>query len=431
MIVATRSGKFIKILLLAGIIHSTRGGRDLKSKIFSFVVMAFMLMSVNVANSSTTLMEIGRSPFCVPIQSADDLRTMLKTRAAEVEKGFSLAGRSDLYKPFMDQVGTAKIEKLEFSKGAHFEWMFFKKKGKGKIRVAKDVTWANNKTFPGYQFDIEHNGTRSTFVVPLGCGNVALMGESKIQEVVKAPVVKPNQAPKCGMTVTPVKGYCGETISVDARNSSDADGSIAKMKIAVVDDRGQVVSEKVVDGKSLVGEIEMPCGKNTVKVTVTDDKGTDATSAQCTVDVTGIKRVRLVGDVGYYRQFDPGHYLFGRIGGEYRFTEEWSVLGLVGGAWLFEGRDGSNAFMADVFGEYKFGSRFFIDLGVGGWITDGDDDLDAENSQLDLIAGVGARVFGEPEGFNGSVFLEVRSAFEELDELYDYGRFGVGVRFRF
>jgi hypothetical protein len=329
----------------------------------------------------------------------------------------------------MDQVATAKIEKVEYPKGSHFEWMFFKKKGKGKLRIAKDVTWANNTTFPGYQFDVEHNGTRSTFVIPLGCGNVALMSESKTQEVAKTVVTKANQAPKCGMTVTPVKAYCGETVTVDARNSSDADGSIAKMKITVVDDRGQVVSEKVVDGKSLVGEVAMPCGKNTVKVTVTDDKGTDATSAQCAVDVTGIKRVRLIGDVGYYRQFDPGHYLFGRIGGEYRFNEDWSILGLVGGAWLFEGRDGANAFLADVLGEYKFGSRYFVDLGVGGWITDGDSDLDAENSELDFIAGVGARVYGEPENFNVSVFLEARSAFDE--SMADYGRFGVGVRFRF
>ena len=70
-------------------------------------------------------------------------------------------------------------------------------------------------------------------------------------------------------------------------------------------------------------------------------------------------------------------------------------------------------------------------FGVGGWITDGDDDLPTENSQLDLIAAIGARVYGEPEDFNASVFFEVRSAVDELDGLYDYGRFGLGVRFRF
>ena len=400
----------------------------MKRQLFSFIVMAFMLVSVSVANSATTLMEIGRSPFCKPLKSADDLVTMVQSRAGEMEKGFALAGRSELYQPFMAQIGTTKIERVEFPKGTHFEWMFFKKKGKGAVRVAKDVNWANTKPFPGFQFDIVHEGNRITFVVPLGCGNVALFAESRMP-VEKPPVARKNQAPTCGMVVTPTKSFCGDKVTVDARNSSDPDGSVAKMKITVVDKGGKVVSEKAVDGN--VGDIAMPCGTNTVKVTVTDNEGADATSAQCTAEVSGIKRVRLVGDVGYYRQFDPGHYLFGRIGGEYRFTEQWSVLGLLGGAWLFEGRDGSNAFIADVFGEYKFGSRFYVDLGVGGWVTDGNNDLDAEDDDLDLIAAFGARVFGEPEGFNGSVFIEARSAFDEMDELADYGRFGVGMRFRF
>lgn len=394
--------------------------------------MVFLLGSVNIVNSATALMEIGRSPFYQPaLKSTDELLAMLRSRVSEVKKGFALAGRSDLFEPFMDQVGKAEIKKVEFQKGSHFQWMFFKKNGKGEVRIAKDVTWANHKTFPGFQFDILHNGTRTTFVVPLGCGNVALMAENRVPEVVKAPVVKPNKAPVCSMLVSPTRGFCGEVVTVDARNSADADGSVARMKITVVDDGGKVIGEKVVDGPGLVGEVALPCGKSTVKVTVTDDKGTDAASAQCVAELSGIKRLRLIGDVGYYRQFDPGHYLFGRVGGEYRFNENWSVLGLLGGAWLYEGRDGANAFMADVLGEYKFASRYFVDLGVGGWITGGDDDLETENSQLDLVAAVGARVYGEPEGFNTSVFVEVRSAFDELDGLYDYGRFGLGVRFRF
>ena len=403
----------------------------MKRKIFSFVIMAFLLVSVGIAHSATTLVEIGRSPFHQPpLKSADELINMVQTKAVEVEKGFALAGRSDLYQPFMAQIATAKIEKVDFPKGSYFQWMFYKKKGKGTVRIVKDVTWGNDKPFPGFQMDIEHNGVRSTIVVPLGCGNVALMAESKIPEVVKAPPPQPNQAPKCGMTVSSVRAFCGEIITVDARNSSDVDGSIAKMKIAFIDDRGQVVSEKVVDGSGLVGEAEVPCGKNTVKVTVTDNKGSDATSPECAVDVTGIKRVNFIGDVGYYYQHDPGHYLFGRIGAEYKFTEQWSVLGLIGGAPLIDGSDGASAFLIDVLGEYKY-SRFFVDLGVGGWITDGDDDLKGENSQLDLIASVGARVYGEPESFNASVFLEARSAFDEFDDLNNFGRFGLGVRFRF
>lgn len=387
-----------------------------------------MLVSVSVVNAATTLMEIGRSPFCKPINSPDELVTMVQSRAGEMEKGFALAGRSELYQPFMAQIGTAKIERVEYPKGTHFEWMFFKKRGKGAVRVAKDVTWANDKPFPGWQFDIVHEGKRITIVVPQGCGNVALYAESAIP-VEKPPVARKNQAPTCGMVVTPTKAFCGEKVTIDARNSSDPDGSIVKMKIAVVDKSGKVVSEKVVDGN--VGDIAMPCGANTLKVTVVDNEGAEATSAQCVADVNGMKRIRLVADLGYMRQWDPGNYVFGRIGGEYLFNEQWSLLGLVGGAIHYEGLDGDDAIMIDVLGEYKFADRYFVDLGVGGWITDGDNDLDAEDDDFDLIVSFGARVFGEPEGFNGSVFLEGRSGFDELDDLEEFGRVGVGMRFRF
>lgn len=400
----------------------------MKRQLISFIVMACVLVSVNVANSATTLMEIGRSPFCKPLKTPDDLVTMVQSRAGEMEKGFALAGRSELYQPFMAQIGTTKIERVEYPKGTHFEWMFFKKRGKGAVRVAKDVNWANTKPFPGFQFDIVHEGRRITFVVPLGCGNVALFAESRMP-VEKPPVAKKNQAPTCGAVVTPTSGFCGDKVTVDARNSSDPDGSVAKMKITVVDKGGKVVNEKVVDGN--VGDIAMPCGTNTVKVAVVDNEGAEATSAQCAAEVTGIKRIRLVADVGYLRLWDPGNFVFGRIGGEYRFTEQWSVLGLVGGALQYEGLDGEDAFLVDVLGEYKFANRYFVDMGVGGWISDGNNDLDSEDDDVDFIVSFGARVFGEPESFNGSVFVEGRSAFDEFDNLEEYGRLSVGMRFRF
>ena len=103
---------------------------------------------------------------------------------------------------------------------------------------------------------------------------------------------------------------------------------------------------------------------------------------------------------------------------------------MVGGAGHVDGTDGKSAFLIDALAEYKW-SRYYVDFGVGGWITDGDDDNPAEDSQLDFILGLGARVYGEPEAFNTSLFIEIRSAFDEFDELAEYGRFGFGVRFRF
>lgn len=333
--------------------------------ILSVITVALLALCLSTAHASTTLMEIGRSPFHQPpLTTVDTLQAMVKDQSLDVKKGFEKAGRPELYEPFVTQLPTAKVEIVDFEKGSWFEWMFFKKKGKGVVRVAKDVTWGNEKTFPGFMFDIDYDEQRYTFAIPLGCGNIALMGAKPIPVpspvVAPAPVAEPEPAPAPVADPEPVA----------------AAGPVS------------------------------PFG--------------------------------FIADAGYYRQFDPAHYLFGRVGLEYTINDQFSILGLVGGAPKIDGHDGASAFTADLLGEYSFGSRYFVDLGVGGWITDGDDSSDdpnfdprAEDSQFELVAGFGARVYGEPEDFNASLFVEVRSAFDELGQLYDYGRFGVGVRFRF
>ena len=402
--------------------------------IMSVITVAMLVLGLSAANASTTLMEIGRSPFFQPpLTTVDTLLAMVQEQDQDVKIGFEKAGRPELYAPFVSQLKTTQIERVDFSKGSWFEWMLFKKKGKGTVRVAKDVTWANEKPFPGFKFDIDHEGTTYTFAVPLGCGNIALMGMNPTlaEAVVVPPSVPANQVPQCGMTVSSVRAFCGEIITVDASSSTDADGTIESMVIAFVDDQGNVVSEKVVDDGQLVADVEMPCDASSLKVTLTDNNGDTSVQDECTVAVETASRIGFLADAGYYRQFDPAHYIFGRIGLEYKINDQFAILGLIGGAPQIDGTDGESAFLIDLLGEYSFGSRYFVDLGVGGWITDGDSDNKAEDSQLDLVAGFGARVYGEPEDFNASLFVEVRSAFDELDGLYDYGRFGAGIRFRF
>lgn len=404
----------------------------MKRKIISLLTLVLLLSTLSIAQSSTILMTIGRSPFYQPpLTTPESLISMVQEKQADVKTGFKKAGQLGLFDAFVTQLPSAKIETVEFQKGSYFQWMLFKKKGNGVVRLAKDVTWANKKPFTGFKFDIVDAGNKYTFAVPLGCGNIALMGVTPVPPPPAPVVATPmNQPPTCGMSVSSVRAFCGEIITVDASRSSDPDGEITGMTIAFLDDQGQVVSEKVVDGAGLQAQVAMPCGASTLKVSVMDNNGEIVTSPECTVALTERKKFNFLADLGYYRQFDPAHYLFGRVGMEYKFNENFGILALVGVAPQVEGIDGETAILADLIGEYSF-SRYFIDFGLGGWITDGDDDLDTEDTQLDLIAGFGARVYGEPEAFNASLFLEIRSGVDEIDDIIDYGRFGLGVRFRF
>lgn len=389
----------------------------------------FCLAVLGTAQAATVINEFGRSPFHKPpLTSVEELRAMVDGKQAEIRQGFVLAGREELAEPFITQVQTVPIEIVDYPKGTYMPWMFYKKNGVGTIRISRDVTWGNEDTFPGFTFDIEHGDTIATFVIPLACGNIALLSERPKP----APVAsQPNQVPTCAMTVTPQKAFCGEEVTIDASGSTDPDGSIVTMNVAVVDPDGTILSREEIATGSLVTQMPMPCGDNTLRVSVIDNDGAESSSTQCVAGVQGVDRVRVLADVGFYRQFDPGTYLFGRVGAEYRLNEDFSVLGLVGVAPQIDGEDGETAILVDVLGEYSFASMYFVNFGLGGWLTDGDSDLDTEDSQLDVILGLGARIYGEPEDFNTSLFIEVRSAVDELDELKEYGRFGAGLRFRF
>ncbi len=399
-------------------------------KAISAIAAGGLLLSTGSAYSATTLMQIGRSPFHrPPLASTSDFLAMVQTQAADVEKGFIKTGYPQLYQPFMEQVGSADIQMVEFPKGTHFEWMFFKRKGNGDVRVARDLTWGNKVPFPGYTFGIVHEGRKYTFVVPLGCGNIALLNSEEMVKEVAEEVVIENQPPVCRASVAPVKTYWGEAVTVDASRSSDSDGRVIGMEMAARDADGNVLGKELVK-RGLKGSLLLPKGAKSIEVTIVDDAGATATSPACKVAVEGKSRVNMVADVGAYHMFDPGTWVFGRIGLEYHVNDAFSILGLAGFAPHTGGEDGDSAGLIDILGEYRM-DRFFVNFGFGGWLSKGDDDIDYEDKDLDVIAGLGYRLGGEDGGFNTSLFTEMRSGVDELGKIIDCGRFGAGLRFRF
>lgn len=320
------------------------------------IIILVLVLSVH---SAYALRELGNNPFYPsPITSEAELRSMLLDYKSDIKEGLTKAGNPELYEPLYTQLPDAEISKVSYSKGQRLNWMFYRKNGKGPVRVDKDVVWESTEPLQSYEFTIDHEGQRYLMTVPPICGNLALAGITAVPAAVKAPIVPPVAAAGQKETGSPVAGT-GEQLKA--------------------------------------------------------------------ADVKGLP---VLFDAGYLYQFDPAHYLILRVGTEYAFTDSLSVIGMIGAAPRISGSDGKSAFIIDVFANYSF-SRFYLGLGLGAWLTSGDNDFDDEDDDLDVILNLGARIFGEPDGFNTSVFVEARSAVDEFDDFDLYGRFGAGLRFRF
>jgi hypothetical protein len=189
------------------------------------------------------------------------------------------------------------------------------------------------------------------------------------------------------------------------------------------------------NGTQYVFAVPLACGNLALKEVI----GTTTGGGKGQVGCLSCYSFRFVTDAGYLHQSDPGDYLLLRAGIEHSLSERLSFLAMVGGAPHISGTDGDDALLVDFLLQYDwfrfmFGNQWssaFVGVGMGGWITSGNDKLDAEDTDVDVIANIGARIYGQPETFNASLFFEARSAVDEFDEIANYGRFGAGLRCRF
>lgn len=189
------------------------------------------------------------------------------------------------------------------------------------------------------------------------------------------------------------------------------------------------------NGSQYVFAVPLDCGNLALKEVV----GGGNVVGEGKVGCLSCYNFRFIADAGYLHQSDPGDYLMLRVGLEHSLSERWSFLALVGGAPHLSGSDGDDAILVDFLLQYDwfrfmFGNQWssaFFGVGLGGWITSGDDELPAEDTDVDVIADIGARIYGRPEAFNASLFFEARSAVDEFDDIANYGRFGAGLRCRF
>jgi hypothetical protein len=154
--------------------------------------------------------------------------------------------------------------------------------------------------------------------------------------------------------------------------------------------------------------------------------GTADSGAAAAAMTTSIDKFlsRTVVDTGFSYQDDPASYFFVRMGYEFPLLEKLSLNAYLGGYFRIRGYEGGTAVVADAILDYHWWNRLSFGMGAGYWWTGND-------GQLDLIANVGVLVYGKPDRFNSTLFLEARSEIAELDNLHNLGRFGLGIRFRF
>lgn len=397
------------------------------------LVMAAVLLAATSAWSASTLTKLGRHPFYQPpLTSLEDLRYMVKKQMVDIMAGFEQAGLPEFFEDFDRQFPDVVVDQIKVNKGETLQWMFYKRNGKGKVRIARDVTWAADEPFDAFRFYIEHAGHSYEIVVPWTCGNIAL---GKVEKIAppppEPPKPKPNLAPTCGSSLSASSAICDQEITVDASGSSDSDGKVTAVLIRLEDLAGNTLWEQSLDKPPFAHTFKAPCqaGQYQVRTIAIDDIGAESAPDQCvhtlTVTPPETRKGFPVIDVGLFRIIDPATFVAVRIGYEYYLSKAFSIMGLVGPYIKFEGDDSASALALDILLLYHVGDRFYMGLGAGYWYSDKEED------GVDLIANLGVRVAGEPDSTHVSIYLEARSAVDQFDELWEKGRFGGGFRVNF
>ncbi|MCI5196809.1 MAG: hypothetical protein D3919_11415 [Candidatus Electrothrix sp. AW5] len=388
------------------IVVINREWRRMKRVKFKFLVQVFflLLLSVCTVQAATRLTTIGRHPFYKPpLTSVDDLRGMMQTQQSAILDGLQKAGVSELYAPLMQQFPQAEIQHVEYPAGVSFHWMLFRSNGVGAVKAAQDLIWAGKTALSAYEFFIDSGNKRYVFAVPFSCGNLAL--KNILHIVVKTKRVEvpgPERIVPGPERIIEVPGP--ERIVEIPGPERIVPGPERIVEVPVPG------PERIVPGPERIVEVKVPV------------KGPPLCCPSCD------SPIRYVFDGGYFfLPEDKSDFAFGRIGLEYAFNQRLSFLGMVGGT--TDAENGDDIWLIDLMLQYNMYSwnPVFFGFGLGGW----NNDLNFQDSDIDVIAQFGFQIFGHPESFDTSLFVEARSGIDDFDNFGDEGRFGVGLRFRF
>jgi hypothetical protein len=197
----------------------------LRKSIVFFVVMALVVFTAMSFAQTTKLKRVGLYTFCT-VKGHEPTPAMMKglfeAHSADIKTGFDLAGNPELYEPFMAQMKTAEWVDTTLPIGEALPWMLFK--SHEQVKVARNIEWAGKAPLPVFIVPIQKDWKQYEFVIPKGCGNIAL--SSKVTDLIKPAV--------CSLSVTPSRANVNDPITVDMSGSQNA----KSMTVEVTDAQG-------------------------------------------------------------------------------------------------------------------------------------------------------------------------------------------------
>ncbi|MCU0580273.1 MAG: hypothetical protein MUF69_12145 [Desulfobacterota bacterium] len=339
--------------------------------------------------AATPLEQLGHAPFYrAKSLKAHDVYPLLVRFKKDVALGFAQAGAADLYEPFMEQLKKQKPEAVSVQPGQNLQWMMYKKKGQ--VRVTRDRVWAGRAPFEAYRTVVRYQDVDYDFIVPKICLNIALKEVTAVPRPAAPPAAKEPPA----TTPAPPAQEPGKP---------------------------PVTTAPPPPAKEPPATTPAPPAQEPGKPPVTTAPPPPAKETEPKVSA---RKGFFVGDVGMLGRFDVSAFGLLRVGYRYKFQEKFAVTGLVGAAPLLDGDNDESAFLADAILTYYPVSNFFMGAGVGLWAG-------SSNSKADLILEIGIPINQAPESLNFELFMEGRSAFDQMGDWTKYGRWGGGLRILF
>lgn len=256
----------------------------------------------------------------------------------------------------------------------------------------------------------------------------AFNSRGKPSETVPETRVYINFPPVCKVDSLYYESYVGKPIAIDASNSLDPDGKIAKATFVVTNEADETMDTFTVTTRPLIWKkVFNKEGIYQIPVVVMDDFGATSEPAQVQV-VVKQKRVFYLAEVGpFFARGSPlGGYAVGRLGILYNIVPGTLDFILLGGGGQNLISDPWKPFAtANVLLNFHMGPVF---LGAGSGITTRI--KDDRNSDAELIGNFGIEVLGK-HVVHRSLFFEVRAPIGKGRVFEDHYKLMVGLRLVF